>query len=152
MIVIIILPYQNLLFATQCFIIYFITFIEFCLHQTTFLQHYGITNSYHFSHLFSHYVLRAKSASSYGGKRSLWLPNFSVPNLKNFSQNPIKPGLMYQSFLYYNFIQIYINCHLYFCVGVVEHSWLIHTNIFIEFHLPELDQPRHQYSGNTVFE
>ena len=29
---------------------------------------------------------------------SLWLPNFSVPAFKNFSQNPIKHGLTYQSF------------------------------------------------------
>ena len=35
---------------------------------------------------------------------SLWLPNFSVPAFKNFSQNPIKHGLTYQSFLHYIFI------------------------------------------------
>ena len=35
---------------------------------------------------------------------SLWPPNFSVPAFKNFSQNPIKHGLTYQSLLHYIFI------------------------------------------------
>ena len=35
---------------------------------------------------------------------SLWLLNFSVPALKNFSQNHIEHGLTYQSFLHYIFI------------------------------------------------
>ena len=35
---------------------------------------------------------------------SLWLPIFSVPAFKNFSQNPIKHGLTFQSFLHCIFI------------------------------------------------
>ena len=82
---------------------------------------------------------------------SLWLPNCSVPAFKNFSQYPIKHELSYQSFLHYIFISILIILHHYYCVGVVEHSRCIHTNISIGFHIPELQQSRPQYGEITVF-
>ena len=82
---------------------------------------------------------------------SLWLPNCSVPAFKNFSQYPIKHELSYRSFLHYIFISILIILHHYYCVGVVEHSRCIHTNISIGFHIPELQQSRPQYGEITVF-
>ena len=72
---------------------------------------------------------------------SLLVPIFSVPGFKNFSQNPIlNMGWQIKVFCIIIFIQILIICHHYYCLGVVEHSRCIHTNILIGFHIPELQQ------------
>ena len=42
-------------------------------------------------------------------------------------------------------------CRHYYYVGVVEHSWCIHTNISMRFHLLELRQSWSQYGENIVF-
>ena len=59
--------------------------------------------------------------------------------LKMAHKIPLNMG-WHINILHYIFILILIVCHYYYCVGVIEHSWCIHTNISIRFQLPELRQ------------
>ena len=45
----------------------------------------------------------------------------------------------------------FIICHHYYCVGVVEDSGCIHSNITIGFHIPQPQQSQAQYGENTAF-